>query len=125
MSEPLLRAEHFGRRYSRNRPWAVRDVSLALPAGSITTLVGPNGAGRIRTAGLSERRRIADLSGSEQAHVALVLALGTLAPLPLLDEPLASLDPLARRDFLTTLVGDVRARGATAVLKTIIRQPIE
>ena len=52
---------------------------------------------------------IADLSGGEQAQVSLALALGTRAPLLLLDEPLSSLDPLARRDFLTTLVDDVRA----------------
>jgi ABC-2 type transport system ATP-binding protein len=36
----------------------------------------------------------------------------------LLDEPLASLDPLARRRFLTTLLEDVRARGATALLSS-------
>ncbi len=46
MSESPLRAEQFGRRYRRNRPWAVRDVTLAVPQGSITALVGPNGAGK-------------------------------------------------------------------------------
>jgi ABC-2 type transport system ATP-binding protein len=193
-----LRVEAFGRRYRRTRPWAVRDVTFALPDGSITALVGPNGAGkstliraclgferpnegrtlvtgidptrdrvaavnaigyvpqaaslyrsltvgdhldlariarpsfdrpyaleRVRSAGLTEGRRISELSGGEQAQVALALALGTRAPLLLLDEPLASLDPLARRDFLRTLVDDVHDRGATALLSSHIVTDIE
>jgi len=85
----------------------------------------PYALARVRGAGLSEERPIADLSGGEQAQVALALALGTRAPLLLLDEPLASLDPLARRDFLTTLVDDVRGRGATAVLSSHIVTDVE
>jgi ABC-type multidrug transport system ATPase subunit len=41
-----LRTERFGRRYQRNRPWAIRDVTLAIPEGSITAVVGPNGSGK-------------------------------------------------------------------------------
>ena len=44
--------------------------------------------------------RAGELSGGEQAQVGLALALATRAPILLLDEPLASLDPLARREFL-------------------------
>ncbi|MGH2456205.1 MAG: ABC transporter ATP-binding protein [Candidatus Limnocylindria bacterium] len=73
---------------------------------------------RVTDAGLTADRRIAELSGGEQAQVGLALALGTRAPLLLLDEPLASLDPLARRRFLTALLADVRERGATAVLSS-------
>jgi ABC-2 type transport system ATP-binding protein len=80
---------------------------------------------RVRKAGLSEDRKIADLSGGEQAQVALALALGTRAPVLLLDEPLASLDPLARRDFLAALVEDVRGRGATAILSSHIVTDVE
>jgi len=80
---------------------------------------------RVHGAGLTDGRRIAELSGGEQAQVGLALALGTRAPLLLLDEPLASLDPLARRDFLTALVKDVRGRGATAVLSSHIVTDVE
>jgi ABC-2 type transport system ATP-binding protein len=75
--------------------------------------------------GLGEERRVGELSGGEQAQVALALALGTRAPLLLLDEPLAGLDPLARRDFLRLLVADVRARGATVLLSSHIISDVE
>jgi ABC-2 type transport system ATP-binding protein len=80
---------------------------------------------RVNDAGISEQRRVSELSGGEQAQVALALALGTRAPLLLLDEPMASLDPLARRDFLNVLVDDVRGRGATAVLSSHIVTDVE
>lgn len=80
---------------------------------------------RVAAAGLKARQRIGELSGGEQAQVALAIALGTRAPLLLLDEPLASLDPLARRDFLTVLVADVRQRHATVMLSSHIVTDVE
>ena len=65
------------------------------------------------------------LSGGQQAQVMLALALGTRAPVLVLDEPLASLDPLARREFLHVLVDAVRAQGATAVLSSHVITDIE
>jgi ABC-2 type transport system ATP-binding protein len=69
--------------------------------------------------------RADELSGGQQAQVGLALALGTRAPVLLLDEPLASLDPLARREFLQVLVGAVRAGGATALLSSHVITDIE
>jgi len=193
MVETPLAAEGVGRRYSRGRPWAIKDVDLAIPRGSITALVGPNGAGkstlirswmgferpdegrvlvqgidprrdrtaavsrigyvpqaaslyrnltvddhfrfaavcrpafdrahaldRTQAAGIGAERDVGELSGGEQAQVALAIALGTRSPVLLLDEPLASLDPLARREFLAVLVDDVRSTGATAILSSHI-----
>ena len=65
------------------------------------------------------------LSGGQQAQVMLALALGTHAQVFILDEPLASLDPLARREFLHVLVDAVRAAGATAVLSSHVITDIE
>ena len=65
------------------------------------------------------------LSGGQQAQVALALALGTRAPILLLDEPLAALDPLARREFLHVLTDAVRADGATALLSSHIVTDVE
>jgi ABC-2 type transport system ATP-binding protein len=69
--------------------------------------------------------RADELSGGQQAQVGLALALGTRAPVLLLDEPLASLDPLARREFLQVLVGAVREAGATALLSSHVITDIE
>ena len=69
--------------------------------------------------------RADELSGGQQAQVGLALALGTRAPVLLLDEPLASLDPLARREFLQVLVEAVRAVGATALLSSNVITDIE
>jgi ABC-2 type transport system ATP-binding protein len=65
------------------------------------------------------------LSGGQQAQVALAMALGTRAPILLLDEPLASLDPLARREFLHVLTDAVRGDGATALLSSHIVTDVE
>ena len=65
------------------------------------------------------------LSGGQQAQVALALALGTRAPILLLDEPLASLDPLARREFLHVLTDAVRDGGATTLLSSHIVTDVE
>ena len=55
----------------------------------------------------------------------LALALGTRARILLLDEPLASLDPLARREFLHVLVEAVRSEGHTALLSSHVITDIE
>jgi len=80
---------------------------------------------RVQDAGLVLSRRVGELSGGEQARVALAIALGTRAPLLLLDEPLASLDPLARREFLTSFLRDVRSAGVAALLSSHIVTDIE
>ena len=65
------------------------------------------------------------LSGGQAAQVGLAIALGLRAAVLLLDEPLASLDPLARREFIEVLVDDLTASGATAVLSSHIVSDIE
>ena len=69
--------------------------------------------------------RADELSGGQQAQVGLAIALGTRAPVLLLDEPLASLDPLARREFLHVMVDAVREAGTTALLSSHVITDIE
>lgn len=73
---------------------------------------------RLGDLGISERARAGELSGGQAAQLGLAIALGTRADVLLLDEPLASLDPLARREFLDVLIDDVRSIGRTVVLSS-------
>ena len=82
-------------------------------------------AGYIERLSIPLRAYAGELSGGEQAQVGLALALATRAPILLLDEPLASLDPLARREFLHLMVEAVRASGATALLSSHVITDIE
>jgi ABC-2 type transport system ATP-binding protein len=75
--------------------------------------------------GIPAGQRAGDLSGGQQAQLGLALALGTQAPVLLLDEPLASLDPLARRDFLRILTEAVKAERRTAFLSSHIVSDVE
>jgi ABC-2 type transport system ATP-binding protein len=80
---------------------------------------------RLDQLGIPGDQSARSLSGGQQAQVALALALGTRAEILLLDEPLASLDPLARREFLHVLTDAVRADGATALLSSHIVTDVE
>jgi ABC-2 type transport system ATP-binding protein len=192
-----LQTTQLSKRYGRTT-WALRDCTLALPAGRVAALVGPNGAGkttllhlsaglleptsgsvqifgrsplqlpqetlprlgllaqdhplylnftvtdllklgrklnpsfdnglaqaRIRKLDIPLNRSAGKLSGGQQAQVALVLALAKRPDLLLLDEPLASLDPLARREFLRTLMEAVAECGMTVLLSSHIIGDLE
>jgi ABC-2 type transport system ATP-binding protein len=195
-TEFALRTDGVGKRYRRG--WALRDCTLALPAGGVIALVGPNGAGKTTllrlvvgllapstgtvevlghdvTAstpqtlsrvgflaqdhplykrftvaemlrfgracnlrfdqGLAERRlaklgipldrRAGTLSGGQQAQVALALALAKRPDLLVLDEPVASLDPLARHEFLQVLMGAVAEGGVTVLFSSHVVHELE
>lgn len=72
---------------------------------------------------LAARRR--ELSGGQQAQLVLAMALGTQAEILLLDEPLAQLDPLARREFLRILQTAVAKGNRTAVLSSHVVTDVE
>ena len=75
---------------------------------------------RLAGLGLELSQRVGNLSGGQQAQVALTLALAKRPELLLLDEPGASLDPLARREFLLALMEAVAEDGVTVVLSSHI-----
>ncbi len=173
----VIETSNLGKRYGK--AWALRDCTLAIPAGRIVALVGPNGAGKttllhlvvglstpqagqIRVVGgalpgsrqaldeigfvaqdtplypnlsvadtlrlasnlggdldmayarqrlaalpIGLDRKVEQLSGGQHAQVALAVALARHPRLLVLDEPLAKLDPLARHDFMATLMAAV------------------
>jgi ABC-2 type transport system ATP-binding protein len=190
-----LEAAGLGKRYGRT--WALRDCTLAIPAGRVVALVGPNGAGKSTllnlavglaspTAGriavlgdvapgsqpaldriafvaqdtplyanltvadtlrlvanlsnqwdeanarhrLAEleipmRRRVGKLSGGQHAQVALAVALARHPDLLILDEPVARLDPLARHDFMATLMAAVADEGLSVLLSSHVVAELE
>ena len=188
MSTAAIETTALTKRYGST--WALRDCSLALPAGRIAALVGPNGAGKttllhlavglldptsgsVRTLGASPReradilarvgfvaqdaplyagftvrdtlelgrhlnptwdedfaiermrrhdidlrQRAGTLSGGQRAQVALTLAVAKRPEVLVLDEPLASLDPLARREFLASLMEATAESDLTVLLSS-------
>jgi ABC-2 type transport system ATP-binding protein len=80
---------------------------------------------RLDELGIPGEQAARSLSGGQGAQVALALALGTRAEILLLDEPLASLDPLARREFLHVVTDAVRTEGSTALLSSHIVTDVE
>jgi len=70
-------------------------------------------------------KRVGRLSGGQQAQVALTLCMAKRPDLLLLDEPVASLDPLARKRLLQALMGTVADRGTTVFLSSHIISELE
>jgi ABC-2 type transport system ATP-binding protein len=81
--------------------------------------------GRIEALGLPLRQKVGKLSGGQQAQVALTLALAKRPELLVLDEPVASLDPLARREFLQSVMEAVAETGMTVILSSHIVADLE
>ncbi len=73
---------------------------------------------RIAALGLDTTQRAGKLSGGQRAQLALTMALGKRPDLLLLDEPVASLDPLARREFLDHLAEAVAEQRTSVLLSS-------
>jgi len=80
---------------------------------------------RIAQVGLDPRQRAGSLSGGQRAQLALTLALAKRPDLLILDEPVASLDPLARREFLRSLMEAVAEHGVSVVLSSHLVADLE
>ncbi len=81
--------------------------------------------GRLERLDLPLGQKVGRLSGGQQAQVALTLALAKRPELLILDEPVASLDPLARREFLQSVMEAVAETGLTVVLSSHIVTDLE
>jgi ABC-2 type transport system ATP-binding protein len=191
----VVEASGLGKRYGGT--WALRDCSLAIPAGHVAALVGPNGAGkttllnlaaglaapsaggvtvlggrpagspaaldgiafvaqdtplyknlsaadmlhltrnlnrrfdqasaeaRLAELGIPLKRKAGRLSGGQQAQLALTLALARRPRLLVLDEPVAMLDPVARHDFMATVLSAMADDGVSVVLSSHVLAELE
>jgi ABC-2 type transport system ATP-binding protein len=191
----VIEASGLCKRYGRT--WALRECTLAIPAGHVVALVGPNGAGkttllnlavgltapsaggvtvlggwptgsaaaldgiafvaqdtpmyknlsvvdmlhltrnlnrqfdrhyaesRLDELGIPLKRKAGRLSGGQQAQLALTLALARRPQLLLLDEPVAMLDPIARHDFMATVLTAMADDGVSVVLSSHVLAELE
>jgi ABC-2 type transport system ATP-binding protein len=191
----VIETSGLGKQYKQ--VWALRDCTMAIPAGRIVALVGPNGAGKTTllhlTVGLAtattgavtvldgasagsldalervafvaqdaplygylsvasmldlaaslnrqfDRRRsekrlaelgirlghkVGRLSGGQRAQLALTIAVARRPDLLVLDEPLAGLDPLARHDFMASLMIAAAEDGLSVVFSSHVISELE
>jgi ABC-2 type transport system ATP-binding protein len=80
---------------------------------------------RMHDLGLDPSQRAGELSGGQRAQLALTLAIAKRPSLLLLDEPVASLDPLARREFLATLMEVVAESEVSVILSSHLVADLE
>ena len=80
---------------------------------------------RIQQIGLDGNQRVRSLSGGQRAQLALTLAIAKRPELLILDEPVASLDPLARREFLQSLSEVVNEQGVSVILSSNLVADLE
>lgn len=82
-------------------------------------------AERIERLRLDPRQKAGKMSGGQRAQLALTMAIAKNPELLIMDEPIASLDPLARSDFLRSLADFTAARQVSVVLSSHLLGDLE
>ena len=80
---------------------------------------------RITRLGLDPAQKAGKLSGGQRAQLALTLAIAKKPQLLMLDEPIASLDPLARREFLQVLMEFTAEQEVSVVMSSHLMADLE
>jgi ABC-2 type transport system ATP-binding protein len=80
---------------------------------------------RLERLDIPPRQKVGELSGGQKAQLALTIALARRPSLLVLDEPLSSLDPVAREDFLTSVVEAAEGEGISVVLSSHVLAELE
>jgi ABC-2 type transport system ATP-binding protein len=81
--------------------------------------------GRVQQLDLDPKQKAGKLSGGQRAQLALTVAVAKRPELLILDEPVASLDPLARRDFLRHLMESVAENDSSVILSSHLVSDLE
>ena len=85
----------------------------------------PYAKARLDELGIPPKRKAGKLSGGQQAQLALTLALARRPRLLVLDEPVAMLDPVARHDFMATVMTAMAADGVSVLLSSHVLAELE
>ena len=80
---------------------------------------------RLKELNIPLKKKVGKMSGGQQAQLALTLALARRPQLLVLDEPLSSLDPLARHDFMASVMAAVAEDGLSVVLSSHVIADLE
>jgi ABC-2 type transport system ATP-binding protein len=80
---------------------------------------------RLDELGIPPKRKAGKLSGGQQAQLALTLALARRPRLLVLDEPVAMLDPVARHDFMATVLAAATDDGVSVLLSSHVLTELE
>ena len=82
-------------------------------------------AARMDALGIPLKRKVKSLSGGQQAQVSLTMALAKRAPLLVLDEPVSSLDPVARLEFMRDVMASAADTGLTVLISSHVVSELE
>ena len=80
---------------------------------------------RMDALGIPLKRKVKTLSGGQQAQVSLTMALAKRAPLLVLDEPVSSLDPVARLEFMREVMASAVGTGLTVIIASHVVSELE
>ena len=80
---------------------------------------------RMDALGIPLKRKVKGLSGGQRAQVSLTMALAKRAPLLVLDEPVSSLDPVARLEFMQEVMASAADTGLTVIIASHVVSELE
>ncbi len=80
---------------------------------------------RMNALAIPPKRKVKKLSGGQQAQVSLTMALAKRAPLLVLDEPVSSLDPIARLEFMRDVMAATADTGLTVLIASHVVSELE
>ena len=92
---------------------------------AVTGRLGGRALARLADLRVPLDRKVRTLSGGQRAQLALTIALGKRPRLLILDEPLASLDPLARHEVMASLMAEVAEQGLSVVFSSHVLAELE
>jgi ABC-2 type transport system ATP-binding protein len=120
----MARAGYVAKDHPLYRDFSLKDL-LRLGRAMNPSWDQPLATARMHALGLPLNRKVRQLSGGQRAQVSLTMALAKQAPLLVLDEPLSSLDPLARLQFMREVMAAAAGTATTVIISSHVIGELE